>query len=157
MPDTPEDADAQIFLLTHVTEKFRINIQDKETAFDMWTKLKDLFTTNARSRLAVLRAQLPGLKQSKSEKTSDYVTRVRTFCSEVNKLGGSMDDLAIAQSIILGLSSDFAYVLLQLSNSMVQNPDLENLEDQSLMHEELLRKTTNIRKPDPAINLANPE
>lgn len=106
----------RFFLVTHVTEKFRSKIQDKETAFTMWTKLEDLFTKNARRRLAVLRAQLPGLKQLKAEKTSDYVTRVRKCCSEINQLGGTLNDLAIAQNIIRGLSSDFASVLLQLSN-----------------------------------------
>lgn len=37
---------------------------------------------------------------------------------------------------------------------MVQEPDLENLEDQLTMHEELLRKAMNIG-PDSAINVTN--
>jgi hypothetical protein len=67
LTDTTEDSDATIFVLTHVTESYRVKVQDEGDAFEIWTKLKNIFTKIARSRLAVLRSQLPSLKQSKHE------------------------------------------------------------------------------------------
>lgn len=140
MSGSSEDSDAQIFLLGHVSDKYKVKISDEDTAFAMWKILGNVFSVNARSKLGVMRAQLSGMKQKIGENASTFVMRVRRFCSTINQLGGNMDNLSISEAIIHGLRDDFMPIYANLINSMVQNPDLESLEDQLVMHEEMLRK-----------------
>ncbi len=67
-----------------------------------------------------------------------------------------MGALEVAQRIILGLSEDYAPILVQLQNSMVRIPDLESLEDQMLMHKEFPKKLSKkLVYPRPEVNAAD--
>lgn len=62
-----------------------------------------------------------------------------------------MDDLAIGQNMVVGLSSEFAPDFLHIGKSMVQDLDLESFVDHLLMHEKLMLKTMNLMTLDPTV------
>lgn len=104
----------------HVEKYLRCQVDEADSAREIWEKFEQDFQALNSSRLLLLRQQLTSLQKVPSEGVAKYVARAKDLMANLEAAGSSVTEAEVVLSVLAGLPEQYAMVveILQMQDDL---------------------------------------
>ena len=137
-----QDNDAWSYIVSTLGPDYShvVDITVMDTAYTLWRHLIDMFTTLARPKVLVYGEELRNLRMKSGENPSKYVARAVSIVNAMRNLGEPYSTLALANTILEGLTPEYERDAETLAPGMAKHADIYLIENTLLVRYHKLQK-----------------
>lgn len=99
-------------------------IRDKETAYDTWISLEDVYEKRSLSGKLFLRRKLMSMKMNEGEKLDDFISRFEHVLCQLKSSGAEVKEEDAICTLLLALPKSYETIVTVLENMAIETLDL---------------------------------
>lgn len=99
-------------------------IRNKETAYDMWISLQDVYEKRSLSGKLFLRRKLMSMKMNEGEKLDDFISRFEHVLCQLKSSGAEVKEEDAICTLLLALPKSYETIVTVLENMTAETLDL---------------------------------
>ena len=104
---TKKNIKAKIIILDAIKDHVIPHVTGKSNAYEMWDSLTKLYQSSNENRKMLLRKKLKGIKMTKAENVTTYLTKITQVRDELGAVGEVVVDSELVRTALNGVTKQW--------------------------------------------------